>query len=280
MEFRFIREGDVFSWQNDSYKLTFSDPHIQPWHDENRKIYTAQDILYYYYDLDTYSRNGDEWEKVSGIRAYDFPAIFRLLDVVEYVLDYEPDSEEADTPDRATEQKCDTDYWFREDYYSVRSYKDVCGERHFEVYAGREDKGITVTVNEWELYELKKCAEAFVQFSIDRSNSFTNDRNNAHRQSFEVKDGKLYEYEVWYSKERNCCIVDKDTVNEVYSAGDFLEDVSILRWEGEHYYSERYSKKTIANITEDKLIFTDDSSVNTGDILYIYRPQEHSTPLV
>ena len=272
MEFRFIREGDTFTWQNSSYKLVFSEPRIQPWDDEHKKIYSENDIMYYYYHLDTYSCNNGIWEKISSIMAYDFPAIFRLLDLVDYMLRKEPDqSDGSDIPNGVSEEH-DTNYWLREDYYSIKAFSDVSGEVHYEVYAGTDYKGFRVVVNEWELYELKKCAEAFVQFSIDSSNKLTNDRNTANRQSFKVRDGRLYEHEVWYSKERDCFIVDEDTVNESYSVGDVFESICILLWEGEHYYSESYNNKTVSQITEDKLMFTDGSSVNIGDILYVYRP--------
>ncbi len=278
MEFKFIREGDVFSWQNDSYKLTFSDPHIQPWHDENRKIYTAQDILYYYYDLDTYSRNGSEWEKVSGIRAFDFPAIFRLLDVVEYALTVEPeDSKKSDIPNGAVEQEYDTTYWVCEDYYSVKCYTDVCGERSYEVYAGREDKGIRVTVNEWELYELKKCIEAFVQYSIDHSNECINSRNISYCASHRAKNGRLYEYYMDFSGEG--IAVDDASVTDIFIKGDKVKSVTVLIREGDDYYSEHIYDKVIAEVTDKELKYTDGSAVSTDRILLLNRDvsdEEHS----
>lgn len=271
MEFRFIREGDVFAWQNDSYRLAFSEPFIQPWNDENKKIYSEEEILFYYYNLDTYRKNGAEWEKISGIRAFDFPAIFRLLEVVEYVLNYEPDDDiQPDKPSHdGVSEEYDTNYWVREDYYSVRSFKDVCGERHFEVYAGTSQKGIRALVNEWELYELQKCAEAFVQFSIEHSNEFLNRRNNSYCASHKAKNGKLYEYEMDFSGDD--IKIDYSSIEEIFIVGDKIEDIAVLVREGEHFYTDRGMHKVIAEITDEKLIFTDGSTARTDRIIHIFR---------
>ena len=69
MSFKFIQNGDSFTWESDSIKVKFSCPNIQPL--KNNMIMTSQkDIMYYYYVVSIFKKVVVDWNEKTDEEIY------------------------------------------------------------------------------------------------------------------------------------------------------------------------------------------------------------------
>ena len=116
---------------------------------------------------------------------------------------------------------------------------------------------------------------SFIQYSINIHNNNLKKINLAHRNSLEIRDGRLYQYEIFYNY-NNEELIDAFTTKKleaIYIVGDCVNiDIMSIDNNGNNY-TENYNSKKIIGFTQDTILFEDKEDkieVNLKDITYIY----------
>lgn len=276
--FTFISENGVYTWKNRNIKVEFSNPRIQPHHESFLK--DEDDILYYYYDMRvshyTWVNGEYEWKIIAEANAYDAPAVTYFRGLLEEALYYLNKFDERwevfeyESGDKAYSKTLETGGFINEDYYRI--VKTMCPDRCITTYSvfvgagigGENFIGVNVgCLNERDMRALLECVEGFIRYSIDNENEKIRKSYRLSSGKFKHVNGRIYEY-CTHGEEINF-----NRVEEIYSVGDKLDDVTIAVREEDFIRDSDYRHLTISAVTDEGITFDDGTYLLFGDITYM-----------
>lgn len=195
-----------FIWKKDGFSLEYSNPKLTAFPEQDKAIQSIDDALYFYYTL-TVRIDEDIVCKFDSYDEHKVDAlpisITKLIntDMNKGLLLYEENQEHRELYNRIDlDSYYDLEYFFtlerfqyqfkdRSKHPGVNSIEDIPftvndlysihigeGEPNKKGYSTREDYGKSVyikNIHEHELLELKKVAENFIQYAIDKANENT-----------------------------------------------------------------------------------------------------------
>ncbi len=231
------REKNNFVWTNDIFKIEYTDPSIET-HSEVLKISKESQIMYFYYTFNTYKKSGNgRWKKLETQMAYDFPGIFALKEVLNYMvntLDIVKDGQKLHLDDGSINYtyKIDTNGFVSEDYYEVtKEYNSTTKKTFYHIFFGTSvckyqgDVNFTglriANITEKEIKELMDCTNAFISFAIDDYNAQQQEHIQLENSCRKEIEGKIYEYQIDYETPNKGKL--KDLYESIYCVGDEVE---------------------------------------------------------
>jgi hypothetical protein len=191
-----IIENGKFIFEYDDKRIEFSSPSIQPF-DEDNKIISSKDIMYYYYTMTLYDAvidfnedNGKDfvsnWNKVAEVDAYDVPAIQSLQKYLKKILKFNVKKHGFNIKYKNEMQEWkytwNIDGWmFKEDEYIITKTKRKVWQLTkynepywYDIYVGcggytkHNTIGINlVMLNQKDLKNLKYVVDKFIKYSLD-----------------------------------------------------------------------------------------------------------------
>lgn len=276
--FTFESENGVYTWKNRNIKVEFSNPRIQPHHESFLK--DTDDILYYYYNMRV-SRyawiDGEyEWKIVAEANAYDAPAVTYFCALIEEALYYLDKFDERwevfgyESGDKAYSKTLKTGGFINEDYYRI--VKTMSPDKCITSYSvfvgsgigGENFIGVNIgCLNERDMRALLECVEGFIRYSIDNENEKIRKSYRISSKKFKHVDGRIYEYCTRGDE------IDFNKIEEIYSVGDKLDDVTVAVFEDDFIRDSDYHKLTISSVTDEGITFHDGTYLLFGDITYM-----------
>lgn len=269
MGIKFERVKDVFSICSDKIKVEFSKPQIQA-HDDYGYCKNENGILYYYYDVDIYTKLNKKWKKMLEIDTYDFPNLInfkkildlfisRDIDVNNYQKNFYNDGVICSTYNLETNG-------LGEDFYSVTcQYLENDGVKEKEYYNVTIGKSLFidssevlgVTFNNLSYEELKtiyECVNGFIQYSIDNKNKIIIESNKKEISAWKIQGSKLYK------------LKEDNSIEEIYIKGDKIEDAIVLHGDidSKDFYSSKICDFVIDDIKEDYIFLSSGYEDNRG----------------
>ena len=235
--YKYKREKNNFMWTNDIFKIEYTDPSIET-HSEVLNIKRESQIMYFYYTFNIYkkAKNG-KWAKIESQNAYDFPGIFSLRDVLDYMinqLDIIKDGQKTKLSDGSINYayKLDTKGFISEDYYEVtKEFNSSVKHNYYNLFFGcsickyQGDVNFTglrlANIEESEIKELMDCINAFISFAMDEYNKQQQDYVKLENSCRKEIDGKIYEYQIDYESPSEGKL--KDSYENIYCVGDEVE---------------------------------------------------------
>jgi hypothetical protein len=198
---KIIIDNGKFIFEYDDKRIEFSQPSMQPF-DEDNKIITSKDIMYYYYTLTLYSKeteydeNNDndiiKWIKVSEVDAYDVPAIQSLQKCLKKILKFDVKKHGLNIKYKSETQDWkytwNIDGWmFKEDEYIITKTKRRVWQltKYNEPYwydlyvgCGGYTKHNTIGINlamlcQKDIKNFKYVIDRFIKYSLDCYNKTT-----------------------------------------------------------------------------------------------------------
>jgi len=268
--FKFLKVNNKFRWESNFMVLEFLSPSIQGF-EEYTKL-KEEDIMYYYYTvkiykkIEVYSNKDGEDEPtvklklVSERSAYDFPAIRQLKEILKYQLEdntiFNSQKLEYSSGNIRHSKVMSTEGFACDDFYEITKTVNSEGEDdRYIVYCGTtfntqgdlNSSGIrTPYVNREDIEELYKCVCDFIQYSLDENNKQVGN----YMLSFDIKDSKIYEYEVIGKG------INKNKIESIYAMGDLVSIKTVVDNKEYDYDNVIISEIKNKNIT-----------LNDGDIL-------------
>lgn len=259
----FYTKNDKFRWECGDVRIEFSAPVIQAYN-EYIEISSMSEVMYFYYTVKFYKKaysswneETDEeikkWKLVSQRNVYDFPCIEQLQYIIENIIKKtdSKDCQKIKYSDGTTAflYTMETEGFVCEDVYKVTKLFSEKKDARYSLYAGctfdlqgdQESTGIYVNqLNEEELGVLLDCVNSFLDFSIGCHNQDVVESRQAHLNSLQTIDGKLYKYKI------NHYNVMYGQIDVIYSVGDKVD-----------LYTEPYDKDLlgakITGIEEDSI---------------------------
>lgn len=274
---KFIK-NNKYGFKSDKIKVEFSNPTIQPY-DENAYCHNEKGIMYYYYTVTAWVKEGRSWKKLFTAYPYDFPQILTFKAILKYFL------EDAKIEDYQ-KTKCEAGVWYShfldtgklvEDMYCVtHTLLDIDGDirqDYFNVLVGKPfeisaSNGISVNINGLKKEDLQIIYESiceFVDYSIRITNEACIARNKEDLASWKVEDGKLYKMKK-----------DGLSIESVYVVGDDMDDVTILRGDinTTEFSSYKIADFVIDEIREDAIVLSSGYIRDGGEYSKITTPTE------
>ena len=275
--FKFYKTNkNKFRWEDDSMRLEFSNPSIQPYN-EYLKIKDNKDIMHYYYDVKIFKKINNKCELVCKRYTYDFPSIFQLQLILNYQLNNKVTKEdgqkiEYESGEVKYRRTLETEDFACDDFYEITridsedddndncfGYIVYCGTT-YDFDGDLNSSGIrTPYVKENDIKELLKCVNEFIQYYIDENNKEVENL----KQLFQIIGNKLYEYEYDYKNNK----INKDKINQIVAEG---EKVSFTIVSGEEQYE--YDNYTVIKIWNDSIKIKDNyndiKSIKIDEIRY------------
>lgn len=238
-----------------------------------------------------------KWELVSEVHTHDFPCITQLQWILNYLIDEcdpikDGQKNEYKNGTVTRTYTVRTEGWGCDDFYEIKKtvlekWNECTNTERYPLYSlfvgcGIEDEcpqsynGINIChLTEGDIFELQKCVNSFIQYSINIHNNNLKKINLAYRNSLEIRDGRLYQYEIFYNY-NNEELIDAFTTKKleaIYIVGDCVNiDIMSIDNNGNNY-TENYNSKKIIGFTQDTILFEDKKDkieVNLKDITYIY----------
>ena len=180
--FKFYKtKKNKFRWEDDSMRLEFSNPSIQPYN-EYLKIKDNKDIMHYYYDVKIFKKINNKCELVCKRYTYDFPSIFQLQLILNYQLNNKVTKEdgqkiEYESGEVKYRRTLETEDFACDDFYEITridsedddndncfGYIVYCGTT-YDFDGDLNSSGIrTPYVKENDIKELLKCVNEFIQY--------------------------------------------------------------------------------------------------------------------
>lgn len=278
MAFKYKREKDLFSWEDEFFKLEYSDPHIETFNGEV-EISSEKAFMYYYYTLKVFkkSRNG-RWKKITEVETFDFPGITSLRENILTLLDLDItiDGQKCYYKDGSImySYKADNLGFACEDYYELT--KEMNSRIKKEIYsifvgtcisveADINFEGVKISnIYEPDLKELIDCINAFLDYSIKSYNDSMKEYVNLEINSKKVVAHKLYTYKIEDNK-------ITDMIDYIYCIGDFL-DVDYLESENKEVKKNNIEGKVV-QITKDSIeiesLRGEKKTLDTDSLLFI-----------
>ena len=256
MGIKFERVKDVFSICSDKIKVEFSEPQIQA-HDDYGYCKNENGILYYYYDVDIYTKLNKKWKKMLEIDTYDFPNLINFKKILDLFISRDIDVNNYQKNFYNDEVICSTynleTNGLGEDFYSVTcQYLENDGVKEKEYYNVTIGKSLFidssevlgVTFNNSSYEELKtiyECVNGFIQYSIDNKNKIIIESNKKEINAWKIQGSKLYK------------LKEDNSIEEIYIKGDKIEDAIVLHGDidSKDFYSSKICDFVIDDIKED-----------------------------
>lgn len=297
-EYKIYSDGGTFAWRNKEYMIEFSDGSFQA-NDESGyvdDIHTGALYLYYtvslYKKVPTYSRNMKQkkgyWKKIGETRAYDFPAIFGLEDILEKVLN---EKDESGCQTDRMEDRDGSEVLFKsrtmesggmlsEDYYEITRTTlmeegDDKGHTRYSLYVGCgipmynvgcTDGFMATGIKRKGIKMLLKCVRGFLEYIRCEHNRQTRESIFEDKTCFFAEDGRLYKRE-------------KDNPGmSIYIPGDTIGGMTALLGDafGNSFSSLDIARAAIKNITDEHIVLSggytrempDEKSLSENGITY------------
>lgn len=274
--FKFIKEKDKYTWQNEDIKLSFENPSIQT-QNECALISSTDEIMYYYYSVKIYKKitvDYDEatdepirkWRLVANRDTYDFPSIFQLKWIIDEILKLNPTINGQKNTYRNGDIRFsftyETEGFGCDDFYSItKDVTDKNTDERYTVYMGvtfdtqgdLNSAGIrTPYVKRKDIVELSKTVEGFLKYTVDSYNDSIYEGNALSRERYYIEDKKLYEYKLVYKEKKN--YVDKSKIESIYIIGDECWGINMLIDDGIKYETIEVDRGKIIDITDSEII--------------------------
>ena len=274
---KFVK-NNKYGFKSDKIKVEFSNPTIQPYN-EDAYCHNEKNIMYYYYTVTAWVKEGRSWKKLFTAYPYDFPQLLTFKAILKYFL------EDAKIEDYQ-KTKCEAGVWYShfldtgklvEDmYYVSHSILDMDGyirTDNYNISVGKpfechSTNGISVNINNLKRSDLEviyTCVSEFVDYSIRITNEACIARNKEDLASWKVEDGKLY-------KMKN----DGLSIESVYVVGDDMDDATILRGDinTTDFSSYKIADFIIDEIREDAILLSSGYIRDGGEYSKITAPTE------
>lgn len=227
-----IKNNKVKSiWKQNDVKIVFSNPEIQPW-ESVVYVKDVKDILYYYYTVKAYRRNGNKWKKEFVSHTLDFAALLNVERIAAELLkdDFEDGSwqmavrgEGGPRELKSYKKSFDTDNIVNEDYYRMeRIVRFDRGEKAEEfnvtIGTGNDPKFYNLytdampcvifnTLTREEFLGFINTVKEFISKSIQLFNETQKENLSLECGARKIANGKMYEYHDRY-KGRDCNSLD------------------------------------------------------------------------
>lgn len=274
--FKFKKVKGKFRWESDFMVIEFSDPSIQGFSDYIN-LKREEEIMYYYYTVKIFKKiiewddNDNEvtkWKLVSKRSTSDFPTILEL----KWILDYQLKDNtiingqkiEYNSGAIKYSKVMATEGFACDDFYEItKSVNSEGKDDRYIVYCGTtfdtqgdlNSSGIrTPYVCKKDIEELFKCVTGFIQYSLDEHNKQV-DKYNI---SFDIKDGKIYEYVV------DDNIVNKNKIESIFAIGDTVGIKTVI--DNKEY---DYDNITISEIKNKDIELSNGDIINGQYIVYM-----------
>ena len=276
-------ENAVCSWECAGLKIVFSNPSIQPYQ-TMAHIKSANDFMYYYYDVDVYRETYQEdmdgecelttMEKVISTKAFDFPGIFALQRMLEHVLSTKKPDDTYMTVEYTDGQKdkttvIDNNDFFAEDVYSITKTFTENGRKFYKIGVGETrncNNGITQMLTTCYIPErpvkgLKVVVDEFINCSIIHFNK-----------CMEQEIQELPQYRETIDDDILVIIDSYDNDREFFFVGQTCETLEFVKKENNKNKMIELSNVTIEKIENGEIIFSHKDkvfTVNPNDIYYL-----------
>lgn len=212
MAFRFINKNNRFSWENDTYKVSYSNPHMFP-----NQIYDfikhKSEISSFYYDVQIFKNKDGKWELLKEISTYNSPSILSLYSIIkEFTKNNSVQNKEIITKDDTTMFQQTQQILDCESYILIKTFNS--SSEFYNFYVGLSDFedssiGIQLKVNKEDLLVLSKCIDAFVKYAMKVYNENTKNEISYLSKNKEIKNNKLYCYQ-------------KDQIKNIFNIDDSI----------------------------------------------------------
>lgn len=274
--FKFKKVNNKFKWESDFMVLEFSNPSIQGF-SNFINLTSEEEIMYYYYTVKIFKKviewddNDNEVTKqklISERNTHDFPTLLQLKWMLDYQLKDNPiingQKIEYSNGSVRYSKVMSTEGFACDDFYEITKSVDSEGnDDRFVVYCGAtfdsqgdlNSAGIrTPYVSKEDMEELFTCVSDFIQYSLDEHNKW----NNILANSYEVKNGKIYEY----NSENET--INKDRIESIYAVGDILDIKTVI-----DNQENDYDKVVITKIEGEDIILNNGVTIKCDSIRYI-----------
>ncbi len=296
--FDFIKENGVYIWRNGGISLEYSEPMITP--HSNTPLRRPEDILYYYYNMEVkvssynVEKQDYEWVHVTGVTTHDFPAIRGFADCLNAIIYdynrfdeswevYSCGDEDDDDVEKTYVKTIELRHLLAEDCYEIKKYMNPHScTTFYRIFMGTAAGGASMGVYTYELTEndiraLLKCVESFIRYSIECYNEHNKVSSDFYTSLFRPVNGKLYEY---YAEPWESLTCDFRSVGAIYQAGDVLQEIYVLVTEDDGVcWEKKLHYKTIEEVTEKEVRFTDGTSARFGEITDIWHDYDNLVSL-
>lgn len=278
--FKFKKVNNKFLWESNFMVLEFSNPSIQGFSDYIN-LTSEKEIMYYYYTvkifkkiihLDDKDNEVSKCKLVSERSVSDFPTVLQLKEILDCQLKdntiIDGQKIEYSSGNTRYSKVMATEGFICDDFYEITKnvnsegkddrYIFYCGTT-FDSQGDLNSSGIrTPYVYKKDIEELFECVYDFIQYSLDNHNKQISNCNS----SFDIKNGKIYEYAVDDNS------VNKNKIESIFVIGDTV-GIKTVTDNKEYNYDEVMISK----------IDTKNIELNNGDIINgEYIVYMHNTP--
>lgn len=274
--FKFQKVNETFRWESDFMALEFSRPSIQGFQ-EFIHLTEPNEILYYYYTVKIFKKIsswGEEdrhiitEELVTERSAYDFPQVVDLKNILEFQLKDDTtvggQKLEYTSGDIRYSKVVATEGFACDDFYEVTKSVNPEGlDDRYIVYCGTtfdpqgdlNSSGIrTPYVDREDIEELAACVNAFIDYSLKEHN----EQIGMMRNSFEVRNGKLYEYAIDED------VLNRNQIESIFAVGDLLDVKTVV-----DNREKNYKKVTMVEIGNGIIRLQDGVTIPVDTIAYV-----------
>lgn len=247
--FRFIRKKNKFYWQNQTYRVEFSNPSGQAF-DDFGTIKNIDDIMYFYYQMKVYRKaynyieketpNGIEeveneyWKLIGETHTHDFPCVQQLEQMILSMLDTDTsiDGEKHEYRSGTVfySKHCWTEGFACDDFYELTKFTNqTTNESYYVLYVGvssvsmgsLSSEGIRIPyVSESDIKKLLKCVREFFKYVVFRHNKLIYRNIEEAKNNYEIVENKLYQYFLISRGNLN-----KNRLEHIYAIGDELDSL-------------------------------------------------------
>ena len=282
----FKRTKKQFIWQTDNVKLVYSRPQIQAYNDYVC-LESDEGIIYYYYDIEIYKKIQifddenddliDKWKLVTKRSTFDFPSILQFKYILNTILhDINPAEDGQKDIYRNGKIKysyrMETEGFACDDFYEITKTTDEDGSHPsyllylgttFDIQGDLNSVGIrTPYLKEKDIKELLNCVTAFINYSIEKHNSWVKKHNSIQSRNKLINSGKIYEYKI----DKNYDSINFHEIETIYTVGDTVCVVVL----SDEKTTEKYYNAKIKEITNDRIIFENNVEIAPEQIVYMH----------
>ena len=247
--FKFVRKKNKFYWQNQMYRIEFSNPSGQAF-DDYGTIKSVDDIMYFYYTMKVYRKaynyiekktsNGVEdvkneyWKLIGSTHTHDFPCVQQLEQIIMLLLDVDVskngEKHEYRSGTIVYSKHCWTEGFGCDDFYELTKFTNqTTKESYYVLYVGVsscpmgsiESEGVRIPyLSEHDIKKLLQCVREFFKYVVYRHNSRIIRNVNATKDNYAIVENKLYQYYF-----ENYTTLNKNRLEHIYAIGDELDDL-------------------------------------------------------
>ena len=247
--FKFVRKKNKFYWQNQMYRIEFSNPSGQAF-DDYGTIKSVDDIMYFYYTMKVYRKaynyiekktpNGVEeieneyWKLIGSTHTHDFPCVQQLEQIITLLLDADTSKDGEKHEYRSGTIVYSKHYWTEgfgcDDFYELTKFTNqTTKESYYVLYVGVssdpmgsiESEGVRIPyLSEHDIKKLLNCIREFFKYVVYRHNTLIKRNIEQSKEEYEIVENKLYQYYI-----ENYRTLNKNRLDHIYAIGDELDDL-------------------------------------------------------